>query len=160
MGIGVVAGRSFSQEDQPGRQDVALVNREMVRRFWGDPAHAIGARVSAAGRPLQIVGVAGDVVRADREAVNPQVYVSARQRPSRTMTLVVRADDPRAAAAVVRDQIRTLDVDVPVSQMRSYQEGLDDDMSSSVVLGSMFIAFAILALVLAASGLYAVVSYS
>jgi putative ABC transport system permease protein len=160
MGVGVVAGRAFGPEDQAGRPDVAVVNREMVRRFWSDPAHAIGARVSAAGRPLQIVGVVSDVVRADREAVNPQIYVSSRQRPSRAMTLIVRADDPRTAAAVVREQIRGLDVDVPVSQMRSYQEGLDDDLSSSVVLGSMFIAFAILALVLAASGLYAVVSYS
>ena len=159
-GIGIVAGRGFAQDDQPGRPDVAVVNREMVRRFWGDPAHAIGARVTAGGRSLQIVGVATDVLRSDREAVNPQIYVSARQRPSRTMTLVVRADDPRAVAPVVRDQIRGLDADVPVYQMRSYREGLDDDMSCSVVLSGMFIAFAVLALVLAASGLYAVVSYS
>jgi len=159
-GIGIVAGRGFAQDDQPGRPDVAVVNREMVRRFWSDPAHAIGARVTAGGRSLQIVGVATDVLRSDREAVNPQIYVSARQRPSRTMTLVVRADDPRAVAPVVRDQIRGLDADVPVYQMRSYREGLDDDMSSSVVLSGMFIAFAVLALVLAASGLYAVVSYS
>ena len=160
MGMGLVAGRGFAQDDRPGRPDVAVVNREMVRRFWSDPAHAIGARITSAGRPMQIVGVVTDVLRADREAVNPQMYVSSRQRPLRTMTLIVRADDPRTVALVVRDQIRALDVDVPVYQMRSYQEGLDDDMSSSVVLGSMFIAFAILALVLAASGLYAVVWYS
>jgi ABC-type antimicrobial peptide transport system permease subunit len=76
------------------------------------------------------------------------------------MTLVVRAADPSGAASVVRDQIRAVDRDVPVYQMRSFEEGLDDDQSSSRVLGSLFVAFALLALVLAASGLYAVVSYA
>jgi len=125
-----------------------------------DLPRAQGARVSAAGRTYQIVGVVSDVLRNDLEGVNPQIYVSARQRPSAMMTLIVRAADPRAAAPVVRDQIRAVDRDVPVYQMRSFEEGLDDDQSSSRVLGSLFVAFALLALVLAASGLYAVVSYA
>ena len=131
---------------------MAIVNHEMVRRFWDTPDRALGARVTAAGHSYQVVGVVSDVLRADLEGINPQIYMSSRQRPAPTMTLVVRAANPRAAASVVRDQIRAVDRDVPVYQMRSFEEGLDDDQSSSRVLGSLFVAFALLALVLAASG--------
>jgi putative ABC transport system permease protein len=165
VGIPIVAGRAFAIDDQPGRTPVAIVNREMARRYLGSAERAIGARLTLAGEAggsgsLQIVGVVGDVLRADREGTNPQVYVSLRQRPATSMALMVRASDPSVAGATVRAQIRALDADVPVYQMRPMQEALDDDMSSSRVLGSLFVAFALLALVLAASGLYAVVSYS
>jgi putative ABC transport system permease protein len=55
--------------------------------------------------------------------------------------------------------MRALDADVPLYEVRPYRQALDDDMSSSRILGSLFVAFALLALILAASGLYAVVSY-
>lgn len=60
---------------------------------------------------------------------------------------------------MVRGQLRGLDADVPVSRMRAFQQAMDEDLSSSRLLGSLFVSFALLALVLAASGLYAVVSY-
>ena len=99
-------------------------------------------------------------MRADREGVNPQVYLSLRQRPGRSFSLLVRAADPSGVAPSVREQLRGLDADVPVSRMRAFQQALDEDLSSSRILGSMFVSFALLALVLAASGLYAVVSYT
>jgi putative ABC transport system permease protein len=159
-GIAVMAGRAFGREDQPGRAPAAVVNREMARRFWGTPEQAVGARLTLAGQPLQIVGVVSDVLRADREGINPQIYVSSRQRPAGTMALIVRAADPHGIATAVRSQIRGIDADVPVYEMRAFQQALDEDLSSSRILGSMFVSFAILALVLAASGLYAVVSYA
>lgn len=160
-GVPIVAGRAFTADDQPGRSPVALVNREMARRYWGDPERAIGARLSLPGAGgLRVVGVSADVLRADRESVNPQVYLSAVQRPEKAATLMVRASDPAAVGATVRAEIRALDADVPVYELRPMQQALDEDMSSSRVLGSLFVAFAVLALLLAASGLYAVVSYS
>jgi ABC-type antimicrobial peptide transport system permease subunit len=120
----------------------------------------VGSGFSLAGERLQIVGVVSDVLREDREGVNPQIYLPSRQRPARAMALIVRAADPQAVAPDVRAQIRGLDADVPVYDMRAYQQALDEDLSSSRILGSMFVAFALLALVLAASGLYAVVSYA
>jgi ABC-type antimicrobial peptide transport system permease subunit len=77
-----------------------------------------------------------------------------------SVTLVVRAADPFAIAPAVRAQIRALDPDVPVYELRPFKQALDDDLSSSRILGSLFISFALLALALAASGLYAVVSYA
>jgi putative ABC transport system permease protein len=159
-GIALVAGRAFSPEDRPGRPPVAIVNHEMARRYWGSAASALGARFALAGETLQIVGVSADTLRGDREGVNPEAFVSSRQRPAASAVLMVRSTDPATYAAMVREQIRALDADVPVYGMRPMQDALDEDLSSGEVLGSLFVAFAVLALVLAASGLYAVVSYS
>ncbi len=163
-GIPLVAGRLFDTRDTPQRPAAAIVNREMARRHWGSPAAAVGARLSlsgdAAGTTLEVVGVADDVLRGDREGVNPQLYLDARQRPGRKLSLLVRAADPVAAAPAVRAALRGLDADVPLYEVRPLQQAIDEDLSSSHILGSLFMAFALLALVLAASGLYAVVSYA
>lgn len=163
-GIPIVAGRAFAPKDTSSRPAVAILSREMARRYWGSPAAALGARISlagdTAGTTLQVIGIAGDVLRADREGVNPQVYLDVRQRPGRRMALLVRASDPVGAASVVRAQLRGLDADVPVYEVRPLEQALDEDLSGSRVLGSLFVSFALLALVLAASGLYAVVSYA
>ena len=163
-GMPVVAGRSFTGEDRLDRPRVAIVNSEMARRYWGTPARALGARVTLAGdtsaTPVEVIGVSSDVLRADREAANPQLYLAARQQPRRSVTLIVRAADPTAVAAAVRAQLRDLDADVPVYEVRPFQQVIDEDLSSGRILGSLFAAFALLALVLAASGLYAVVSYA
>lgn len=163
-GLPMSAGRTFEEGDRPDRPRVAIVNREMARRYWESPAAAMGARFTftadAAAGPIEIVGVTGDVLRSDREGVNPQVYLAARQQPGRSVSLVVRTADPVAAAASVREQLRSVDPDVPVYDLRPFQQALDEDLSSSRILGSLFVSFALLALVLAASGLYAVVSYA
>jgi len=163
-GIPVFAGRAFDASDTPSRSAVAIVNREMARRYWGSAGAAIGARLSlagdATGTTLQIIGVADDVLRGDREGVNPQLFVDARQRPDRTLALLIRTADPVVAAPLVRAQLRSLDADVPLYEVRPLQQALDEDLSSSHVLGSLFLSFALLAVVLAASGLYAVVSYA
>jgi putative ABC transport system permease protein len=163
-GIPMVAGRTFDAGDTPARPGVAIVNREMARRYWGSPERAIGAALSFGGdsgsKTLQVVGVVADVLKADREGVNPQLYVDARQRPARAFALVARTADPVSAAPSIRAQVRSLDADVPLYEVRPLQQALDEDLSSSHILGSLFVSFALLALVLAASGLYAVVSYA
>jgi putative ABC transport system permease protein len=163
VGMPLVAGRAFTDSDLPERTAVAVINKEMARRFWGSPDKALGARITLTGdarRTVEVVGVAGDVLRGDREGVNPQIFYAARQRPGRSLSLVVRAADPASIAAVVRAQVRALDADVPVYEVRPFQQAIDEDLSSSHILGSLFASFALLALVLAASGLYAVVSYA
>ena len=163
-GLPIVAGRGFDDGDRPDRPRVAIVNREMARRYWRSASDAIGARITfdteAGGAPVEIVGVTGDVLRGDREAVNPQVYLASRQQPGRSIALVVRTSDPESVAASVREHLRAVDADAPVYDLRPFQQAVDEDLSSSHILGSMFVSFALLALVLAASGLYAVVSYA
>lgn len=163
-GIRIVAGRTFEAQDTPAREPVAIVNREMARRHWGSVEAALGARIALAGdasdTTIRIVGVVADVLRGDHDGVNPQVYVDLRQRPARRLVAFVRAADPIGAAATVRAQLRGLDADVPVFEVRAFDQAIDEDMSSGRVLVSLFVSFALLALILAASGLYAVVSYA
>jgi putative ABC transport system permease protein len=163
-GMPIAAGRAFETGDRLERPRVAIVNQEMARRYWGSPDKALGARftfsANASAGPIEIVGVTSDVLRSDREGVNPQIYLASRQQPGRSVSLVVRAVDPTGVAAAVRAQLRGLDPDVAVYDVRPFQQAVDDDLSSSRILGSLFVAFALLALVLAASGLYAVVSYA
>lgn len=163
VGMPIVAGRAFAETDLPDRARVAIVNKEMARRYWGSPGNAVGARLTLAGDTaggLEVVGVTSDVLRSDREAVNPQIYLASRQRPALSVSLIVRATDPAGVATAVRTLLRTVDADVPVYDVRPFQQALDEDLSSSRILGSLFVSFALLALVLAASGLYAVVSYA
>ena len=160
-GVPVLAGRAFTAEDRTGRAS----GRD---RQQGDGPSLLGIAAARGRRAALACGRSRSRSSACREtrcaatgkASNPEIYVSSRQRPAASAALIVRSADPSASAPLVRAQIRALDADVPVYQMRPMQQALDEDLSSSHVLGSLFVAFAVLALVLAASGLYAVVSYS
>jgi predicted permease len=161
-GIPLVAGRSFAASDHERAMPVAIVNAEMARRYWGSESGALNRRVQLEpdDRWFTVVGVAADVLRADIRGSNPEVYIPARQDPRPVMALMVRASDAGRLVDSARSQIRALDPDLPVREIRTIEEALDDELSSSRILMGMFMAFAVLALALAASGLYGVVSYS
>ena len=76
------------------------------------------------------------------------------------MALVVRCAEPAALMTSVRGVVRSIDVDVAVFQMRTMEDAFDDEMSSNRILTGMFASFAVLALIMAAGGLYGVISYS
>jgi putative ABC transport system permease protein len=161
--IPLVAGRIFEVQDTADAMPVAIVNEEMSRRYWGDPRRAVGGRLQVDrgdGRWIQVVGIAGNVRRPDLRSANPQIYLSARQRPTRAMAVMIRGQNPDSLAAPVRNEVRTLDPNVAIQSLRTMDEAFDDEFSSNRVLSGMFAAFAILALVLAGSGLYGVISYS
>jgi putative ABC transport system permease protein len=164
-GIPTLAGRVFTAQDSVGRQGVAIVSRAMADRYWGSAERALGGRVGLADGAdtvqwLQVVGVAGDVKRPDLTGTNPQLYLPARQKPVRAMALMVRASNPDSLTSALRAEVRAADPDVPVYQMRTMREAFDDELSSSRIMIGMFVSFGILALVLAASGLYGVIAYS
>lgn len=161
-GIPLLAGRPFAASDNDLAMPVAIVNAEMARRYWGRENAALGRRVQfeGDGRWFTIVGVAGDVLRADIRGSNPELYVPSRQDPRPAMALMVRAGEAERLVGPARGEVRAMDLDVPVREIRTIDEAFDDELSSSRILMGMFIAFAALALALAASGLYSVVSYS
>jgi putative ABC transport system permease protein len=164
LGVPIQEGRGFTAVDTPSSEPVAVINHEMARRFWPASSQVIGAHVTvgagAAARRVRIVGMTADVLKADREGVNPQIFQLVRQVPRRDLVVVVRATDPRGVQGAVRGQVRALDADVPVYMMRPLEQAIDEDLSSTNILFGLFGSFAIIALVMAASGLYAVVSYS
>ena len=162
-GIPILAGRSFEPRDSTDTQPVAVVNAEMARRYWGEPARALGARLRIEGDSrgwMQIVGVVGNVVQPDLRSPNPHVYLPARQRPHRALAILVKADTPEALLPAIRTEVRALDANVAVEGLRTVEEAFDDELSSSRILAGMFISFAVIALTLAAAGLYGVISYS
>jgi putative ABC transport system permease protein len=165
--ISIVAGRAFSRSDDATREPVAVVNREMAKRYWGTPEAAIGKRVALGGgaretlRWLTVVGVSADTKPTDYTLPpNPQVYVPIVQQPTRSVAFLIRAENTSSLASDVRAAMRRVDAGVAVYDARTFDESMSIDMSSSFVLTGMYIAFASIALSLAAAGLYGVMSYS
>jgi putative ABC transport system permease protein len=163
MGIPLLKGRMFGDSDTDTSQPVAVINETMARHYWPN-ADPIGQSIQLGDeRPfMTIVGIVGDV-RADGLDVagGDQVYMSSQQEPVGNMTVVLRATgDPLALAGALRAQVAALDRNLPVGQITT----MDDLVSQSAAprrLNALLVgSFAALALLLAAIGVYGVMSYT
>jgi putative ABC transport system permease protein len=167
MGIAVRQGRVFSAEDKSGSQPVAMVSETLVRGFWPGE-NPIGKHlILGAPRPgvpwLTVVGVAVDVRSGGAAAETlPEIYTPLTQTPSAAMALVLHTNvsDPANAANDLRDAIGALDRGIPVEQLATYEELLAAQFAPRRYQMFLLAAFAGLALLLAAVGLYGVVSYA
>jgi putative ABC transport system permease protein len=163
MGIPLRSGRFFTEQDRRGAPGVIIVNETMVRRLFPDE-DPVGKRISTYGESewLTIVGVVGDVrVAGVAREIWSQLYRPYLQAGYLRMNVVVRtAGDPLRLAAAVRSQIGSLDKDQPVFDVQTLEQRLSDNMAprrtKMILLGS----FAVLATVLAAAGIFAVISYT
>ncbi|HSK77681.1 MAG TPA: ABC transporter permease [Thermoanaerobaculia bacterium] len=165
MGIPLVAGRDFTWSDGAEAPKVAIVNRSMARRFWPgqDP---LGKRLRF-GRPgregpwMTVVGIAGDVRYRELQSVKPDIYVPFLQDPHWAMDLVVRtASDPLSAASAVTAAVQEVDRDQPVSGITTMERALSDTVARPRLRSFILGAFAALALLLAAVGLYGIIAQS
>ena len=165
MDIPILRGRSFRERDTPSTTLVAVINQTLARTYFPnqDP---IGKRLVWGYRtPFTIVGVAGDVKFSALDAeVAPMIYMSNFQVTSgisRHAVFVVRtAGDPAGLASAARREIWSVDKDLPVFGVTTMNDVLSSSTAqrcfSMILLG----AFAVLALLMAAVGLYGVLSYS
>jgi predicted permease len=163
IGLPLVRGRWFTANDTARSAPVMVVNAEMAKRYWPSIDAALGARVALPESHgyAEIVGVVGNIANADLEAApDPSLYVPAPQAPPRSASLAIRSARPEALIPAVREAVRQVDAGIPVFQVRTLEIALADEASSTLILMSLFIAFAALALVLATTGLYGVISYS
>lgn len=163
MRIPLRAGRYFDERDATGNPQVALINDSFARTYLPgeDP---IGKRIDFGWETTgwqEIVGVIGDIKhRGLDEAALPAVYVPQLQRPSLSMTVVVRTTpDPRSLSAAVRSQLFSLDKDQPISRVRVMEEVVSASVASRRLSMVLLAGFAVVALALAAVGLYGVMSY-
>jgi putative ABC transport system permease protein len=167
MGIALQQGREFTEQDGLESQPVAIINSTFARRFWPgeDP---IGRRFkfgdSTSNAPwMTIVGVVGDMRRTGLDVdVRCETFLPYTQRRFvGFLSLVVRAQsDPRTIASAVRDQVWSLDPNQPVSHIRTMDQLLDGMMAQRRLNMILFALFGGVALVLAAVGVYGVISYS
>lgn len=157
------SGRFLSHQDGANAAPVAVVTQTMAQRYWphSDP---IGHRVRfAAGEPWRtIVGVVGDI-RQDTfdDRFRPTAYVPISQAPPQSAGFILRTShDPMSLAATARAAIQNVDPDQPAYDIRTLQQLITDNASGVEYSAHMMFAFAIIALLLAAAGIYAVMAYA
>ncbi|HUE83018.1 MAG TPA: ABC transporter permease [Pyrinomonadaceae bacterium] len=164
MGIPLLRGRWFTEHDTADTPLVALINNTAAQRIWPneDP---IGKRIRLGGidGPLRtIVGIVGDVHHYGLE-IPPdlQAYVPQAQWTGSYMQLVVRTSgDPGALAAPVREAIRAVDADIPVYEINTMKQLISASVAQRRFTLLLIGIFAMVALLMAAVGIYGVMSYS
>jgi putative ABC transport system permease protein len=160
MGVRLVSGRYFTQEDDGDAEPAVIVNVTFVRLYFPD-VDPIGARIGLHGSFYRIVGVVRDVRHTNlRDDPNPGVYVPYSQIPySRSMTLVVRSE-AEAPIALARDAVRRFDPSLPLYDMKMMDQILAESLARMRFSTTLMLAFALVALALAAVGIYGVIAYS
>jgi putative ABC transport system permease protein len=166
MGVPLVRGRYFTDQDKQGAPSVVIVNQTLANRLFPGQ-DAVGQRLKYTSieiPPFEIVGVVGDekVTGLDK-AITPVVYGPYLQAPNNSISLVIRTDsDPEALANAVRGEIKALDPDLPVFDVRTMEQIIERSPSTFLRRYPAFLigVFATVALLLAMVGIYGVISYS
>jgi predicted permease len=169
MGIRLVKGRDFNAHDDHDAPPVIIVNEAYAERFFPgeDP---VGKRVRPGisvetGRSptwREIVGVVSNVRhRSLNSDFTPEYYIPESQIPLDTMVLVVKtASDPHGIINAVREEVRDMDKDLPLYNVRTMDEYISASVAQPRLITLLLVIFAGLALLLTAIGLYGVMSYS
>jgi len=168
LDISLVAGRAFTERDSESAQQVCIVNDAFVRRFMAGQ-NPIGARIAIAAPGLragmvnrEIVGVVRQVkTRPDEaEGSNYDVYVPAAQSPWVMANLIVRADgDPLQMVEQVKRAIARVDPTQAVSQVRTMAQVAEQSTARPRLRAQLVVAFAVLATLLAAVGIFSVLMF-
>jgi putative ABC transport system permease protein len=164
VGVPLVRGRQLGREDVIGGPNRTLVNEALVRRYWPTD-NPIGKHIGfPVGKELidyEVVGVVRDVAALTPGApVEPQMYWSNRQQPRPYSYFFVRTSVPPASvAAAIRARIKAVDSDLRVGGVRTMQEVVDSRMKAPRFNLVLFLSFGGAALLLAALGTYALLSY-
>jgi putative ABC transport system permease protein len=168
LDIPVLRGRAFASTDREGRPAVAILNETAARRFWPN-ADPIGARIWFGGgslwnspdSTLEVVGVVGDIPyqEGDDRRAQPAVYTSYLQFTYATRTVMVRTSgDARAAMRGVRDAVQSIDPDLALYDFGLLSEQLGGAWAKQRFTSAVLAAFAGIALLLAATGVFGVVA--
>ncbi len=167
MGMPLLAGREFGDQDRDGTQKVAVVNESFARHYFGEPQRAVGhyyCRGAGDVKPdTEIVGVVKDAKHTGvRKEIVRTIFTPYLQEPKPgAMTFYVRTwQSPESAEATIRRAMRTLDSKLVLDNFRTMEEQIDDNLTAERVIAMLASSFGVLAVLMAAVGLYGVLAYS
>jgi predicted permease len=164
----VLVGREFTASDVNGQPNVAVVNLAFAKRFFGTPQNALGRAIAEGGGDdikydTTIVGVVGDTKHTDlRTELGGAVYMPYLQQkhPTGVVVYVRTAQLPETVESAIRQTMHQLDPTLVVDGLRTMDEQVSRSASDERALAFLAIGFAVLAMLLAAVGLYGVLAYS
>ena len=165
MGMPVLQGRVFTEHDTKDAPHVIIINETFARRYLPGE-HPLGKRIIIGDDnppPCEIVGVVGDIRHTGQDAEPaPEYYIPNLQDPARYMNLVVRttSSDSASMVAAVRSAIKQVNKSQYIPQVRTMDEMLAETVAGRRFSMTLVGAFASVALILAAVGIYGVMSYS
>lgn len=161
MGIPILDGRNFQESDREGSAPVLIISNRMAETYWPE-GHAVGKQVRITGNePITIVGVAADV-RSETFAGRPQpeMYRPHAQTRDRAFQFVIKsARDPNQILSEARTVVQRFDSKLPPIGATSMRQLVDEALAQPRFHLLLVALFAVLALVLAAIGIYGVVAY-
>jgi predicted permease len=163
LGIPILAGRAFSDQDSLAAAQVVLVNHSLARRIWGD-RDPVGKRISLDGGKgwRTVVGVVGDVKQygLDSESAD-EIYRPLAQFPISGTNLLVRTDlPPEAVETMVRKIVRGIDPEQPVFDTRTLRQVRAESLAPSRVTTTLIGVFAALALAISAAGIAGILAFA
>lgn len=160
LGMQIVSGRDFTRDDTEKAPLVAIVDQTLARRYWGSD-NPVGRHIHIWGDLFTVVGVVKNSKHnAMNEELEPMVYLSYFQEPDSEAIVQLRTKgDPNALAPIVVDAIQQIDHRLPVYDVRSLRETTQVSSMFAVMASTFAAMFALIALVLASTGIYGVVAY-
>jgi len=165
LGIPLLQGRAFTDRDRIGGAPVAIVSQSFAQRYYPQ-GNALGQRISVTNGPQtwrEIVGIVGDVKNSSLDQpTQPQVYDPILQQPFQNLSFAVRAASTTAAAglsAALRREVYAVDPAQPVYGVQTLDSLVADSLARNRFALTLFVVFSVVAITLAALGIYSVMAY-
>jgi putative ABC transport system permease protein len=163
LGIPLLKGRIFNERDRANAPNVVVISERLARQLW-PYEEPLGKRivVSRNSQPSEVIGVVGEVKNNKLEADSLlQIYTPYPQRPWPSMSLVIRTTgEPLSMATAVRNQVLAVDKDQPVTGVQTMEQIIASSKSQSRFTTQLISSLALVALILAAFGIYGVMAFS
>jgi putative ABC transport system permease protein len=161
LGLAVLRGRTFTANDREGSTPVIVISEGLASEHWPGQ-NPVGKRIQAIGRTWEIVGVVEDVRHYGGDSPTlPMIYFTTSQSLQRAMAVILRTvANPAELVATVRAAVLEIDPDQPIYQVHTMEELIQMDLEGARIVTDVSAVLGMVALVMAALGIYGVMAYS